>query len=205
LGDLLFQIIFLAEMGKEAGQFSLVDVMAGISEKMIRRHPHIFGEKKEISVAEVKKNWQQIKKIERGTNKTDNDLFGNIPRSLPALKRAQKITKEASQYGFDWQSADEVLDKLKEELAEFIEARKNNDQNKIAAELGDLFFTLVNLSRFTEVDAEMSLTRSTNKFLQRFSYIIARLEACGKSLDEATLADMDALWNEAKKLEDIKK
>ncbi|MCE5210531.1 MAG: nucleoside triphosphate pyrophosphohydrolase, partial [Deltaproteobacteria bacterium] len=122
LGDLLFQILFITEIASESGEFSLADVMAAIKEKMIRRHPHVFGDVKVNSVREVKENWQEIKKKERGGKHPDNDLFGSIPRSLPALKRAQKITTVAARCGFDWQNADEVLKKLHEELDELARA-----------------------------------------------------------------------------------
>ena len=198
LGDLLFQILFLAEMESELNQFSLANVMAGIKEKMIRRHPHVFGDVTVNSVQEVKDNWQEIKKKERGHKANEDVLFASVPRSLPALKRAQKITSIASAYGFDWPKTSDVLGKLKEELQEFDAAVKSGSDNKIEEELGDVFFTLVNLSRFLSVDAETALYKATGKFLRRFSYVTEQLSASGISLKEATLAQMDALWYEAK-------
>jgi tetrapyrrole methylase family protein/MazG family protein len=198
LGDLLFQILFLAQMSAETGSFSLGDVMDGINEKMIRRHPHIFGDKKEISVQEVKENWQQIKKKERQDKKSEESLFAGIPRSLPALKRAQKITSIASTFGFDWTNTDGVLEKLKEELREFDDAVKNGPDSKIEEELGDLLFTIVNLSRFLSIDAETALSKTTEKFLRRFSYVTKQLSSLGISPAQATLPQMNALWNEAK-------
>lgn len=199
LGDLLFQILFLAEMGEESGDFTLADVLKKIREKMIRRHPHIFGEKKEITVKEVKENWQRIKKTERTGKSVKENIFSNIPRSLPALKRAQKITAAAATFGFDWPKTENVLEKLQEELTEFSAALNSNDQDKIQEEFGDLIFTLVNLSRFIKVDAESALTGATNKFLQRFAFITDRLATDGMTPQEATLAEMDALWDKAKK------
>lgn len=199
LGDLLFQILFLAEMGEESGAFSLDDIMAGIREKMIRRHPHIFGSVKVDSVEEVKKNWQQIKKKELLTKSAGEDLFQSIPRCLPALKRAQKITAAAAVYGFDWPTTSDVLKKLQEELSEFDTALNSNDREKIEEELGDLFFTLVNLSRFVKVDSETALSKTTNKFLQRFAYITGQLADRGKTPEQATLAEMDELWDKAKR------
>jgi len=199
LGDLLFQILFLAEMGEESGAFSLHNIMEGVQEKMIRRHPHIFGDTKVNSVEEVKDNWQQIKKQERKTKNNEKNLFHNIPRSLPALKRAQKITSLAAVYGFDWKNTADVLQKLSEELSEFEAALDNNNQVEIEEELGDLFFTLVNLSRFVKVDSETALSKTTNKFLQRFAYITDSLAKCGKTPEQATLAEMDELWEEAKR------
>lgn len=199
LGDLLFQILFLAEMGEESGEFSLDDVMAGIREKMIRRHPHIFGDIKVDTIDQVKENWQQIKKQERRINNDRDSVFKDIPRSLPALKRAQKITAVAASYGFDWQKATDVIKKLEEEFAEFNAALKNNDQVNMEEELGDLFFTLVNLSRFVKIDSETALSSATGKFLQRFDYITDQLKIRGKSLEDASPGEMNALWEEAKR------
>lgn len=198
LGDLLFQILFIAEIASEAGEFSLADVMTSIKEKMIRRHPHVFSDVKVNSVQDVKDNWQEIKKRERGREAADDNLFGNIPRSLPALKRAQKITAVAARYGFDWQNTDDVLKKLQEELDELAQAREKGDAEKIQEELGDIFFTLVNLSRFLSVDAETAATGTIDKFIQRFAYMTKQLSTRGQSLTDATLDEMDALWNEAK-------
>ena len=198
LGDLLFQILFLAEMGEESGTFTLNSIMTGIREKMIRRHPHIFGNTKVKSVEEVKENWQQIKKKERLAKSAGEDLFQSIPRCLPALKRAQKITAAAAIYGFDWQKTSDVLEKLQEELSEFNTALTVNDQDKIEEELGDLLFTLVNLSRFVKVDSETALSKTTNKFLQRFAYITDQLADLGKTLEQTTFPEMDELWEKSK-------
>jgi tetrapyrrole methylase family protein / MazG family protein len=198
LGDLLFQILFLAEISAEADLFSLSDIMHGINEKMIRRHPHVFGDEKANSVQDVKDNWQKIKKKER-SGKNDNDnLFAGIPRSLPALKRAQKITSAASACGFDWTAAEDVLEKLTEELHEFEDAVKKGNRQNIEEELGDILFTMVNVSRFLSVDAETALSKTTEKFLRRFSYLTKQLSASGISPEKATMDQMDNLWNEAK-------
>jgi tetrapyrrole methylase family protein/MazG family protein len=198
LGDLLFQILFLTEMGAESELFFLSDVLDGIIKKMIRRHPHVFGDKKVISVQEIKENWQQIKRKERGTKNDEQNIFDNVPLSLPALKRAQKITSIAATYGFDWPKIKDAMKKLREEIKEFNAAIKNRNPAEIEEELGDILFTMVNLSRFVQVDAETALSKVTNKFLQRFSYVTAKLSARGISLEKATLAQMDELWNEAK-------
>jgi tetrapyrrole methylase family protein/MazG family protein len=198
LGDLLFQILFLAEISAESNSFTLSDVMEKIHEKMIRRHPHVFGDKKVNSVQEVKDNWQQIKKKERKNKNETENLFPSIPRSLPALKRAQKITSIASSYGFDWKDAEGILEKLKEELQEFDDAARTGSDSEIKEELGDILFTIVNLGRFLAIDAETALSRTTEKFLQRFSYVTKQLSSLGLTPAEATLAQMDALWNEAK-------
>lgn len=198
LGDLLFQILFLTEISAESDYFSLDDVMDGILEKMIRRHPHVFGDIKVNSVQEVKDNWQQIKNQERGNKNKKESLFASIPRSLPALKRAQKITSIASVYGFDWENTQGIQDKLTEELQEFKDAVKKGMHDKIEEELGDILFTIVNLSRFLSVDAETALSRTTEKFLRRFSYITEKLASLDITPAEATLTQMDALWNESK-------
>jgi tetrapyrrole methylase family protein / MazG family protein len=199
LGDLLFQILFLAEMGEESGEFSLDNVMAGIREKMIRRHPHIFGDMEINTVDEVKENWKKIKKKERLVKNESGSIFKEIPRSLPALKRAQKITAVAADYGFDWQRATDVIKKLEEEFGEFNAALKNNNKANMEEELGDLFFTLVNLSRFVKIDSETALSKATGKFLQRFDYMTEQLKIRGRSLEEASPDEMNALWEEAKK------
>lgn len=200
LGDLLFQILFLTEIYQENKLFSLRDVVSEIKEKMIRRHPHVFGDKKVDSVQEVKINWQKIKEAERA-GKNQDDLFAHVPRSLPALKRAQKITAIASDVGFDWPDTDKVLKKMREEMREFSAALKSGNRKKINDELGDIIFTAVNLSRFAGVDAETALTQTTNKFLRRFSFVENKLSARGKSLQEATLTEMDKIWNESKEKE----
>jgi len=199
LGDLLFQILFLAEISAESDFFSFGDVMDGINEKMIRRHPHVFGDKKVNSVQEVKDNWQKIKKKERNNKNDEYSLFASVPRSFPALKRAQKITSIASTYGFDWTGTEGILEKLKEELQEFDDAiKKSSNNHKIEEELGDILFTIVNVSRHLSIDAETALSKTTEKFLQRFSYVTKQLSALGIPPAKATLAQMDALWNEAK-------
>lgn len=198
LGDLLFQILFIAEISAESGEFSLADVMKGVKDKMIRRHPHVFGDVKVESVQDVKDNWQEIKRKERGGAIPGKSPFGNLPRSMPALQRALKISAAASRCGFDWPDADGVLDKLKEELDELGEARKQGDAVRIEEEMGDLFFTLVNLSRFLSVDAEKAASGAADKFLRRWSYITQKLAAQGLSPADATPAEMDVIWNEAK-------
>jgi len=171
---------------------------------MIRRHPHVFGNKKEITVREVKENWQKIKEQERGNKDNNKNLFDNIPLSLPALKRAQKITSIVSPYGFDWPDSESIVNQLKEELNEFENALKENAPHKKEEELGDLLFTLVNLSRFHAIDAESALSKTIQKFLRRFSYIQDKLSSRGISLKMATPAQMNELWNESKILEEQK-
>ncbi|MBN1365870.1 MAG: nucleoside triphosphate pyrophosphohydrolase [Syntrophaceae bacterium] len=198
LGDLLFQILFITEISTESDLFSLGDVLDEINEKMIRRHPHIFGNIKVTSVQKVKDNWQKIKIQEHKNKKSENDLFADIPRSLPALKRAQKITSIVSTYGFDWKDAKGILKKIGEEIQELHAAAKTGNSLKIEEELGDILFTVVNLSRFLSIDAETALSKTTEKFLRRFSYITEQVSSLGIKLEEATPAQMETLWNEAK-------
>lgn len=203
LGDLLFQILFITEICSEENLFSLGDVMDAIHQKMIRRHPHVFGDRKVSSVQDVKNNWQQIKNQERKKRKNKENVFSGVPRSLPALKRAQKITSIASTNGFDWDHAGGVLKKLKEEIGEFDHAIRKKSLDNIEEELGDILFTVVNLSRFFSVDAETALSKTTEKFLKRFSYVTEGLSALGITPAQATIDQMDALWN-ASKSKDLK-
>lgn len=198
LGDLLFQILFLAELCAETNSFSLSDIMEGVYEKMIRRHPHVFGDKEVTSVREVKETWQQVKKEERRNKNKEDNPFAGIPRVFPALKQAQKITSIASTYGFDWTNQEDVSEKIREEWKELDHAVKKGDHKKIEEELGDLLFSIVNLSRFLAMDAETALSRANEKFQQRFSYVLKQLSSHGISPEQATLSQMDNLWNEAK-------
>jgi len=198
LGDLLFQVLFLVVLGEEQGHFNLAGVVWGISEKMIRRHPHVFADRSVRDVAEVKANWEMIKATQEHKDKHASLLFDGISRSLPALSRAQAITERAAEVGFDWERTDQVIDKIEEEIRELKEAIRMKNQDGMEEEIGDLLFSVVNLSRFANVHAEEALRRTTGKFLRRFQYIEKRLEEEGVSLEEATLAAMDRLWEEAK-------
>jgi tetrapyrrole methylase family protein/MazG family protein len=198
LGDLLFHIIFLAGLAQEKAEFDLTDVMAGIAEKMIRRHPHVFSSKSVESVAAIKENWDIIKKQEGKGLGTCRNRFEGIAKGLPALIRAQKITQIAAKVGFDWENTEGVLKKVAEELAELQEARQTGRQEHIAEEMGDLLFSLVNFCRFLDVDAEASLRGASHKFVQRFAYIEEALLKLGKNPSTTTLAEMDRLWEEAK-------
>jgi len=198
LGDLLFQILFIAEIEKEQRRFTLADVMGDIRDKMIRRHPHVFGDVKVSGVEDVKANWQDIKKNERGGKSTDEDPLARIPRSLPALKKAQTAGRLAAEMGFDWPDIDGVADKIAEEARELTGARQNGSPEQLEDELGDLFFALVNLSRFLHVDAEKALNGATGKFIRRFAYVRDRLAALNRTTNQTSLEEMDVLWNEAK-------
>jgi tetrapyrrole methylase family protein/MazG family protein len=194
LGDLLFHIIFMARIAHEEGAFDIDDVISGIAEKMVRRHPHVFGNSEVSGPHEVEANWAKLKAEE----KPRASLMEGIPKHLPALMGAYRLTQRASKVGFDWESKDQVWEKLEEELKEFQEALGEGHKQELREELGDVLFTLVNLARFIDVDPEDALRRVTNKFAERFRYIEQRLHEEGRDPHKATLAEMDALWEESK-------
>ena len=166
---------------------------------MIRRHPHVFGDVEVSGVAEVKANWDEIKaKVEKKV-RTSSSLFDGVARSLPGLSQAQEVTKRASTVGFDWENAGQVFEKIDEEMGELRQAMQDKDPAAIQEELGDLLFSVVNLSRFVKVDAEEALRATTVKFIRRFTFVEKGLQDAGKDLEEATLAEMDQLWEASKK------
>jgi tetrapyrrole methylase family protein/MazG family protein len=197
LGDLLLQIVFLSRIGEEKGEFKFDDVVNIICEKMIRRHPHIFGEKRLESAEEVLKHWEEIKKEEKEV-KSYAETMDKIPESFPALMRAYKVQEKASRVGFDWENVDGALEKVYEELNELREVYKGDDRGKIMEEIGDLFFAMVNVARFLGVNPELALREATNKFIRRFKYVEETSSKMGKKLQEMTLEDMDRLWDEGK-------
>jgi len=186
-------------MAKEQGEFDFTDVAQAICDKMIRRHPHVFSAKSFASVAAIKENWDIIKKQEGKNLGTYQEQWEGIAKDLPALIRAQKITQTAAKVGFDWENTEGVLKKVEEELAELKEAMQTCRQERIAEEMGDLLFSLVNLCRFLDVDAEASLRGASHKFVQRFAYIEKALLKVGKQPATTTPAEMDRLWEEAKR------
>ncbi len=195
LGDLLFQIIFHAQIAKEKGEFDIHDVIEVISRKMIGRHPHVFGDKDFKTSEEVLREWDERKKEE---GKQRESILEGIPSHLPALMRAHRIQSRVSRIGFDWKELGDVLKKLDEELMEFRLAIQKNDRSEIEDELGDIFFVLVNISRFVGVNPEEALRKTISKFISRFRYIEKRAREDGKSLEEMSLEEMDSLWEEAK-------
>ena len=200
LGDLLFQILFLVVMAEESREFTLADVMNDAAEKMVRRHPHVFGDRKVRDVDEIKANWKDIK--ENLENKHHPaGLLDGIPRSLPSLLRAQKMTERASRVGFDWSVTEDVLVKVEEELHELKAALKGNPSGNIREEIGDLLFSLVNLSRFADVNADDALRRANQKFADRFSYMESKLALQGKTPGQVSREEMDRLWDECKSTE----
>lgn len=200
LGDLLFQILFLARMAEEAGEFTTADLLAEITAKMVRRHPHVFGDAPAGSIEEVRTAWERIKKDVEHKGAGEGSLTAGIPRSLSTLAKAQRITARASVSGFDWSDAEGVLKKVEEELAEFRAAMETKQPERMRDEAGDLLFTLVNLCRFVRVDAEEALRSSLRKFTSRFSHIERELAAMGKTLEESSPAELDRIWEDAKRL-----
>lgn len=198
LGDLLFQVVFATQITKEADKFDLADVVDNTHVKMVRRHPHVFGDKKAETSEEVLKHWAEIKKEEKKHEKKEGYL-GGVPEVLPALLRAHKITQKAAKVGFDWKSVDEVINKLDEELGEFKEAVKKKDAANMEEELGDILFTIVNVSRFLEVNPEDALRKTIGKFINRFHFIEKSLEEDGKDLSSTSVDEMERLWEESKR------
>lgn len=198
LGDLLFQILFLTVMAEEQDEFVLSDIIATVSEKMIRRHPHVFADITVKDVEDIRNNWAYIKENIEKKPVTGKGFLGKYPLALPALSRAQKITERASQVGFDWTQARDVIDKIQEELVELKEAVAGEQQEQIDEEIGDLLFSIVNLCRFVQVDAEQSLKKTISKFEKRFAYIENSLAKQHKTLLETSPEDMNRLWDEAK-------
>jgi tetrapyrrole methylase family protein/MazG family protein len=195
LGDLLFQIVFHCQISEERGEFNIHDVIKGISEKMIARHPHVFGKERYETSEEVLKQWEERKREE---GKIRESILEGIPRELPSLLRAQRIQARAARVGFDWERIEDVIEKLDEEIKEFKEALGKEDQSAIEDELGDIFFALVNISRFVGVNPEDALRKTISKFISRFRYIEMKAAESGRSLSDMTLKEMDLLWEEAK-------
>jgi MazG family protein len=199
LGDLLLQAVFFAQMASEENLFRIEDALDSITEKLIRRHPHVFGDETARTEGDVRKRWSEIKAEEkRAKGEADTTLLGSVPRSLPALVEAQHISSRAAQVGFDWERAEQVVDKLHEELREFAEARARGSREELEGELGDMLFVLVNLARFVKVDPEQALRKTNAKFRRRFGYVERKLAERGKSARESSVEEMESLWQEAK-------
>ncbi|MCB1156599.1 MAG: nucleoside triphosphate pyrophosphohydrolase [Leptospiraceae bacterium] len=205
LGDLLFNIYFQARIAEEEKHFSINDVAKEVSDKLVRRHPHVFETKKNISPEEVRKNWEAIKKEEKKAKKTDQALLLDaVPSTFPSLLLAEKLQEKASHVGFDWSDISGPEEKLKEELEELQVELKNyketgTGQNKLEDEFGDVLFSLVNLARFCKISPEKALLGACKKFRDRFNYIEEQSQQMNQSLEEMSLEEMDKLWNEAKK------
>ncbi len=194
LGDVLLQIVFHCQIGKDHGEFDIRDVTTGICRKMIDRHPHIFGDITVKDAEQVLENWEAIKKKEK-RHTSHTQVLRDIPVILPSLMRAYKVQKKAALVGFDWDSIKDVVKKVEEELSELKDAYQEGKQEKISEELGDLLFSVVNLARFLKVEPELSLKATTEKFIDRFEYIE---KMAPRPLEKMTLEEMDKLWNDAK-------
>ncbi|WP_224960223.1 nucleoside triphosphate pyrophosphohydrolase [Geomonas subterranea] len=199
LGDLMLQPVFHAAIAEESGTFTMDEVLDAINEKLVRRHPHVFGDQVIESSAAQVENWEKIKKSEKGDER--KSALSGIPPHLPALMKAQKITEKAARVGFDWEHTDQVFAKVMEELHEFQEAMAAGDQQEMESELGDLLFAIVNLGRFLAIDPEEALRKTIQRFTRRFEHIEETLHGGGRKLQDASLEEMDLLWEEAKKLE----
>lgn len=194
LGDLLLHIVFYAKIGSETDDFDIADVANEICEKLIHRHPHIYGEVKVEDEEEVKRNWEKLK-LKEGKK----SVLEGVPKSLPALVKTSRIQDKVAGVGFDWEEPQQVFEKVQEELAELQEEVNDANQDKIEAEFGDVLFSMINYARFLKVNPEDALERTNKKFIKRFQYLETKAKEMGKSLQDMTLAEMDVFWNQAKK------
>lgn len=195
LGDILLHIVFYSKIGSETGDFDIADVANTICDKLIHRHPHIYGDVKVENEEQVKQNWEKLK-LKEGKK----SVLEGVPKSLPALVKASRIQDKAKGVGFDWDEPHQVWDKVQEELAEFQDEVKGGNTEKIEAEFGDVLFSMINYARFLDINPEDALERTNKKFIKRFQYLESKAAELGKPLADMTLAEMDVFWNEAKKL-----
>jgi tetrapyrrole methylase family protein/MazG family protein len=197
LGDLFMQVVFHAQVAAERGAFNIGDVVEGLTDKLIRRHPHVFGDRVANNADEALESWTDMKKLE------NPDVWdpAQVPRSMPALLRARKVQQKTAKVGFEWKEVDGAFDKLEEEIAEMRAAVKEGKIEHIEEEIGDVIFGVVNVARYLKVCPEVALTETTDKFIRRFSYVIDSLRSRGLSPEKATLEEMDVFWDEAKRLE----
>lgn len=195
LGDVLLHILFYSKIGEEKGVFDIADVANALNDKLIFRHPHVFGETQVSNSHEVELNWEQIKLKEKGGNKT---VLAGVPNALPAMIKADRIQEKASNVGFDWDDADGAWDKLIEEAGEFKHEANKMEAEKMEAEMGDLIFSLINVARLYKINPENALEKTNKKFIARFNYLEAKAKDLGRNLKDMTLAEMDKLWDEAK-------
>lgn len=194
LGDLLLHIVFYSKIGSETSDFDIADVANGISEKLIHRHPHIYGDVKVENEEEVKQNWEKLK-LKEGKK----SVLEGVPKSLPALVKASRIQDKVAGVGFDWEEPQQVFEKLQEELGELQVEVDKQDHDKMEAEFGDVLFSMINYARFLKINPEDALERTNKKFIKRFQYLEAKSKDLGKPLSDMTLAEMDVFWEEAKK------
>lgn len=198
LGDVLLHVLFYSKIGEEKGAFDIVDVCDALNAKLIFRHPHVFGQVKADDAETVVQNWEQLKLKEKGGNKT---VLAGVPSSLPALVKAFRIQEKVSHVGFDWEHPDQVWDKVKEEIGEFEAEAAKGDAERMESEMGDVFFALVNTARLYGINPENALERTNRKFTARFNYLEQKVKESGRNIKDLTLAEMDAIWEEAKKAE----
>jgi XTP/dITP diphosphohydrolase len=195
LGDVLLHIVFYAKIGSETNDFDIADVCNSICEKLINRHPHIYGDVEVKDEEDVKRNWENIK-LKEGKS----SVLEGVPNGLPALVKANRIQEKVSGVGFDWEKPEQVWEKVEEELAEFQEEVKANNPEKMEAEFGDVLFSMINYARFLKINPDNALERTNKKFIKRFQYLERKAKGLGKSLDQMTLAEMDVFWEEAKRV-----
>jgi tetrapyrrole methylase family protein/MazG family protein len=200
LGDLLFQVIFHAQLARERGDFDINDILAGTIAKMTRRHPHVFGSAAASTPKEALQNWEEIKRAEKAADQETSVLDG-VPRQLPSLLRAQRLQDKAARVGFDWPEIEQVWRKLSEELQELRAAMDTNNRVEVEGELGDVLFVLVNLARWLEINPDEALHNTSQKFIRRFQFIERELSRQGKTPKQSTLTEMDDLWEQAKRQE----
>ena len=198
LGDVLLHVAFYAKIGSETGDFDIKDVCDRLCDKLIFRHPHVFGDAKAETAGQVVENWEQLKLKEKGGNKT---VLSGVPQALPSLITAYRIQDKARNVGFDWEERSQVWEKVKEEIAEFQAEVEQMDQAKAEQEFGDVLFSLINAARLYKINPDNALEMTNQKFIRRFNYVEQHSIRQGRPLKEMTLAEMDALWNEAKRLE----
>lgn len=198
LGDLLLHVVFYSKMGEEQGAFSYTDVANGVCDKLIYRHPHVYGDIHADTPEEVKQNWEALKLRKK---RRKSGTLGGVPQSLPAMVKAFRIGEKAAATGFDWQKREDVWDKVREELMEVDAEIEAKDKERLTDEMGDMFFALINACRLYGIDPEGALERTNKKFIRRFNHVEQRAEEQGKSLQEMSLEEMDGYWNEAKELE----
>ncbi len=198
LGDVLLHVVFYAKIGEEKGTFDVAHVCHSLCDKLIYRHPHVFGDDAAKTAGEVEKSWEQLKLKEKGGNKT---ILEGVPASLPSIAKAHRIQDKARNAGFDWENREDVWDKVSEELQELKNEISKMDEDKTEAEFGDMFFSLINAARLYKVNPDNALERTNQKFIRRFNYIEQEAKKQNKNLKDMTLAEMDALWNQAKEME----
>jgi XTP/dITP diphosphohydrolase len=197
LGDLLLHIVFYSKIASETNDFNIKDVIDGLCEKLIFRHPHVYGDVKAETEEQVKQNWEQLKQKEKDGNKS---VLSGVPNSLPALLKAFRIQEKARAVGFDWEKPEQVYEKVKEELAEFETEIKYGNQQNAEKEFGDVLFSLINYARFLNINPEDALEQTNKKFIKRFAYMENKVKTQGKQISDCKLEELDIYWNEAKQI-----